>query len=59
MVRPMKLGKIVDLLDQVLIGLRSRLLEATSTFLAKCASMNGPFLTERAISITSYSLDDD
>ena len=44
MVRPIKLGSIVDLLDQVLIGFRSLVSDATSTFLLNEHLQNGPFL---------------
>src|SRR5665213_1875455 len=36
--------------DQVLIGLRSFLAEATCTFFARCRSTKGPFFNERGIS---------
>src|SRR5690606_11564563 len=49
-VRPMISGRIVERRDQVLIGRLSLLVRAASTLLSRCASMNGPFLIERAIS---------
>ena len=35
--------------DQVLIGLRSCLADATCTFFARCRSTNGPFFNERGM----------
>src|SRR5205814_972235 len=49
MVRPTISGTTVERRDQVLIGLRSFLAEATCTFLARCRSTNGPFFNERGM----------
>src|SRR5690349_9469756 len=48
-VRPMKSGRIVERRDQVLIGRLSLAADAASTFFCRWASMNGPFLMERAM----------
>src|ERR1041385_196159 len=49
-VRPTKSGVMVERRDQVLIaGGRLAPPRISSTFFSKCRSMNGPFLTERAI----------
>ena len=43
-------GVMVERLDQVLIaGGRAAPERTSSTFFSRCLSMNGPFLTERAI----------
>src|SRR5437764_8470932 len=50
-VRPTKSGVMVERRDQVLIaGGRLAPARISSTFFSRCRSMNGPFLTERAIS---------
>src|SRR3974377_809316 len=49
MVRPTIAGTTIERRDQVLIGLRSFLAAAVCTFLARCRSTNGPFLSERGI----------
>jgi hypothetical protein len=50
-------GNIIDLRDQVLIGLRSLFATADSTFFARCWSMNGPFFRERGtFAILFYSV---
>src|SRR5437588_11531224 len=49
MVRPTISGMTIERRDQVLIGLRSFLAEATCTFLARCRSTNGPFCNERGM----------
>src|SRR5579863_9361127 len=49
MVRPTISGMTIERRDQVLIGLRSFLAEATCTFLARCRSTNGPFFNERGM----------
>src|SRR5215207_4021271 len=50
-VRPTKSGVMVERRDQVLIaGGRDAPERTSSTFFSRCLSMNGPFLTERAIS---------
>jgi hypothetical protein len=56
-VSPIKLGKIVDLLDHVLIGALDFSAKAFSTFLAKWSSINGPFLSDLAISYFFAFLD--
>src|SRR5437764_8320435 len=49
-VRPTKSGVMVERRDQVLIaGGRLAPARISSTFFSRCRSMNGPFLTERAI----------
>src|SRR4051794_20044848 len=49
-VRPTKSGVMVERRDQVLIaGGRAAPVRTCSTFFSRCLSMNGPFLTERAI----------
>src|SRR5919107_3785484 len=49
-VRPTKSGVMVERRDQVLIaGGRAAPDLTSSTFFSRCLSMNGPFLTERAI----------
>ncbi len=40
--------------DQVLIGLRSFFADAICTFLARCRSTNGPFLSERGMTRLVY-----
>src|ERR1700738_2741227 len=50
MVRPTMSGMTIERRDQVLIGLRSFLADATCTFFARCRSTNGPFFRERGIS---------
>src|SRR5512139_319398 len=52
-VRPTMSGRIIERRDQVLIGRRSFLSDATCTFLARCVSTNGPFLTERGTESSS------
>ena len=47
MVKPIISGNTVERRDQVLIGFL--LLPAASTFFCRWWSMNGPFLSERAI----------
>src|SRR2546429_4998222 len=49
-VRPTMSGTTIERRDQVLIGLRSFLAEATCTLLARCRSTNGPFFSERGMS---------
>src|SRR5919205_380363 len=50
-VRPTKSGVMVERRDQVLIaGGRAAPERTSSTFFSRCLSMNGPFLTERAMS---------
>src|SRR5215218_5132833 len=49
-VRPTKSGVMVERRDHVLIaGGRDAPERTSSTFFSRCLSMNGPFLTERAI----------
>src|ERR1700722_14573266 len=57
MVRPTISGMTIERRDQVLIGLRSFLAEATVTFFARCRSTNGPFFNERGIYLRSRSAD--
>src|SRR3984957_4099329 len=47
MVRPTMSGMTMERRDQVLIGRRSFFWLAVCTFLARCKSTNGPFLSER------------
>src|ERR1700674_1077099 len=47
MVRPTISGMTMERRDQVLIGRRSFFWLAVCTFLARCKSTNGPFLSER------------
>jgi hypothetical protein len=47
MVKPTISGKIIDRLDQVLIGRLSLVADAFSTFFSRWLSTNGPFLIER------------
>src|SRR5580700_4167201 len=54
MVRPTISGTTIERRDQVLIGLRSFLADATCTFFARCRSTNGPFFSERGM--CSYAL---
>src|SRR5690625_6635582 len=54
MVSPTNSGKIVELRDQVLIGLLLLPAIAASTFSSRDASTNGPFLIERAIASALY-----
>src|SRR5258708_38506025 len=49
-VSPTMSGMTIERRDQVLIGLRSFLADATCTFFARCRSTNGPFFSERGIS---------
>src|SRR5215472_2296459 len=49
MVSPTISGTTIERRDQVLMGLRSFLAEATCTFLARCRSTNGPFFSERGM----------
>src|SRR6185437_10789655 len=53
-VRPTISGRIIERRDQVLIGRLLLLWFAASTFLRRCRSMNGPFLSERGISMSPY-----
>src|SRR4051812_20500240 len=54
-VRPTKSGVMVERRDQVLIaGGRDAPERTSSTFFSRCLSMNGPFLTERAMSLCSF-----
>src|SRR5919199_6512361 len=56
-VRPTKSGVMVERRDQVLIaGGRLAPPRISSTFFSKCRSMNGPFLTERAIALSIFDL---
>src|SRR5581483_11310719 len=55
-VKPTKSGVIVERRDQVLIGFLLRSDCAFSTFLARCKSTNGPFLTERGTVCASLLL---
>src|SRR6266702_767622 len=48
-VSPTMSGMTIERRDQVLIGLRSFLADATCTFFARCRSTNGPFLSERGM----------
>src|SRR5512140_3720897 len=50
-VRPTNSGNTVERRDQVFTGRLSLVARTASTFFSKCASTNGPFLMERAISI--------
>src|SRR5512139_3747274 len=52
-VRPTISGVTIERRDQVLIGLRSFLAAAVSTFFERCRSTNGPFFSERG---TAYFL---
>src|SRR5262245_21176450 len=54
-VRPTHSGTIVDRRDHVLITLRLFVRTASSTFFRRCVSMNGPFLTERAMILLPYA----
>src|SRR5690348_4930424 len=54
MVRPTISGRIIERRDQVLIGRLLLLWFAASTFLRRCRSMNGPFLSERGMSMSPY-----
>src|SRR5471030_118665 len=47
MVKPTISGMTIERRDQVLIGRRSFFWLAVCTFLARCRSTNGPFLSER------------
>src|SRR5882757_2698276 len=49
MVSPTMSGMTIERRDQVLIGLRSFLADATCTFFARCRSTNGPFFNERCM----------
>src|ERR1700678_2586065 len=49
MVKPTISGMTMERRDQVLIGRRSFFWLAVCTFLARCKSTNGPFLSERGI----------
>src|SRR5271154_2310321 len=53
MVKPTMSGMTMERRDQVLIGRRSFFWLAVCTFLARCKSTNGPFLSERGTSISS------
>src|SRR5271170_1567932 len=53
MVRPTMSGMIMERRDHVLIGRRSFFWLAVCTFLARCRSTNGPFLSERGTDISS------
>src|SRR5512143_2566960 len=53
-VRPTKSGVIVERRDQVLIGFLSLTARAASTFFCRWPSTNGPFLIERAISLSLH-----
>src|ERR1044072_1524189 len=56
-VRPTKSGVMVERRDQVLIaGGRDAPDRTSSTFFSRCLSMNGPFLTERAIAFLSLKV---
>src|SRR5215831_4376284 len=57
MVSPTISGTIIERRDQVLIGLRSFLADATCTFLARCRSTNGPFFNERGMCGSLRSAD--
>src|SRR6201999_197006 len=52
-VSPTMSGMTIERRDQVLIGLRSFLADATCTFFARCRSTNGPFFSERGIYLGS------
>src|SRR5208283_342489 len=52
MVKPTMSGMTMERRDQVLIGRRSFFWLAVCTFLAKCKSTNGPFLSERGTAIS-------
>src|SRR5947209_20197425 len=59
-VRPTKSGVMVERRDQVLIaGGRLAPARISSTFFSRCRSMNGPFLTERAITFRFAPLQRD
>lgn len=49
-VKPTKSGRIIERRDQVLIGLRLLAAIAASTLANKCASTNGPFSENEALS---------
>src|SRR5271154_1690243 len=53
MVKPTMSGMTMERRDQVLIGRRSFFWLAVCTFLARCKSTNGPFLSERGTSFSS------
>src|SRR6185437_11270801 len=53
-VRPTISGRIIERRDQVLIGRLLLLWFAASTFLSRCRSMNGPFLSQRGMSMSPY-----
>src|SRR5512140_2336205 len=55
-VRPTNSGNTVERRDQVFTGRLSLVARTASTFFSKCASTNGPFLMERAISICPVNL---
>src|SRR5437763_9119606 len=56
-VRPTKSGVMVERRDQVLIaGGRLPPCRISSTFFSRCRSMNGPFFTERAITLQIFDL---
>src|SRR5438270_7637071 len=56
-VRPTKSGVMVERRDQVLIaGGREAPCRISSTFFSRCRSMNGPFFTERAITLQIFDL---
>src|SRR5215469_13596656 len=57
MVSPTISGTIIERRDQVLIGLRSFLADATCTFFARCRSTNGPFFNERGMCYSLRSAD--
>src|SRR6202043_2142220 len=57
MVSPTMSGMTIERRDQVLIGLRAFLADATCTFFARCRSTNGPFFNERGIYLSSRSAD--
>src|SRR5450755_206561 len=52
MVKPTMSGMTMERRDQVLIGRRSFFWLAVCTFLARCKSTNGPFLSERGTVIS-------
>src|SRR3989338_2747948 len=55
-VRPTNSGNTVERRDQVFTGRLSLVARTVSIFLSKCASTNGPFLIERAISTYPLNL---
>src|SRR5579863_10528476 len=57
MVSPTISGTTIERRDQVLIGWRSFLADATCTFLARCRSTNGPFFNERGMWVALRSAD--